>query len=306
MAALLFALRVTMSAKTTSKPLCSMTAFARVQRQLPEATLVWELKSVNHRYLEVGTRLPDAFRDLDMAVRERCRNRLSRGKVECTLRYQLAAGDNQLTLNEPLVAQLADAARQVEAMMQHPGPVDIAEILRFPGVLGGAEADLSDLAKDALSLLDEGLDAFIDNRAREGDALSTMIVERLDQVLVQVERTRTALPAILDGVRERLRKRVEEVIDSPDPQRLEQEIVMLAQKMDVAEEMDRLIAHVQEVRRTVQQGGSCGRRLDFLMQELNREANTLGSKSIDTETTQASVELKVLIEQMREQIQNIE
>jgi len=295
-----------MSAKKTAKPLCSMTAFARVQRQLPQATLVWELKSVNHRYLEVSTRLPDAFRELDMPVRERCRTRLSRGKVEGTLRYQLAAGDSELSLNEELVRQLADAASKVESLVQHPGPINIAEILRFPGVLGGTDTDLSGLTKDALALLDEALDAFIDNRAREGDALATVILDRLDQVLVQVERTRKALPAILEGARERLRKRVQEVIESPDPQRLEQEIVILAQKMDVAEEMDRLVAHVEEVRRTVTQGGSCGRRLDFLMQELNREANTLGSKSIDTETTQASVELKVLIEQMREQIQNIE
>ena len=296
---------VTMSSKS-SAPLCSMTAFARVQRQLPQATLVWELKSVNHRYLEVTPRLPEAFRELDMAVRERCRQRLSRGKVECSLRYQLAAGENELSLNEELVRQLSDAAGKVEALMRHPAPVNVAEIMRFPGVLGGQEVDLATLNKDAVSLLDEGLDAFVANRAREGEALATMITDRLDQVLVQVERTRKALPAILDGVRERLRKRVEEIVESPDPQRLEQEIVFLAQKMDVAEEMDRLVAHVDEVRRTVTQGGSCGRRLDFLMQELNRESNTLGSKSIDTETTQASVELKVLIEQMREQIQNIE
>ena len=285
----------------TKARLHSMTAFARVERQLSDVTLIWELKSVNHRYLEVSTRLPDAFRDLDMPVRERCRQRLARGKLECGLRYQLSSGEGSLALNEELVKELSTAASRVEALLQHPAPVSVAEILRFPGVLAGNDVDLSTCQKDVLALLDEGLMALAENRAREGQALAD-----LDQVLVQVERAKTALPAILDNLRDKLKKRVEEVVASADPQRLEQEVVLLAQKMDVAEEMDRLIAHVNEVRRTLDEGGACGRRLDFLMQELNREANTLGSKSVDTETTQASVELKVLIEQMREQIQNIE
>lgn len=286
---------------------CSMTAFARVERQLLEATLTWELKSVNHRYLEAGTRLPEAFRDLDIAARERCRQHLGRGKVECSLRYQLNNGESgNLSLNEELVKGLAVAASRVGALMQHPAPIDVAEILRFPGVLAGNEVDISALQKEALALLDEGLKALIENRAREGEALRTMIIERLNQVPVQIARAREALPVILESLRDRLKKRVLDVIDSPDPQRLEQEIVLLAQKLDVAEEMDRLQAHVTEVHRTLEQGGHIGRRLDFLMQELNREANTLGSKSVDIETTQASVELKVLIEQMREQIQNIE
>lgn len=290
----------------TDPRVCSMTAFARVERQLPEATLIWELKSVNHRYLEVSTRLPEAFRDLDIALRERCRALLSRGKVECTLRYQMAAPSGALSLNEALVRELAVATRRVSDLVQHPAPVDVIDILRFPGVLQGAEGDLSGLKKDVLSLLEDALQALIENRCREGQALRTLVQERLDGILVQVDRTRAALPLILDGLRDRLRRRVEEVIASPDPQRLEQEIVLLAQRMDVAEELDRLVAHVDEVRRTLSEGGHCGRRLDFLMQELNREANTLGSKSVDTGTTQTSVELKVLIEQMREQIQNIE
>ena len=290
----------------TKARLHSMTAFARVERQLSDVTLIWELKSVNHRYLEVSTRLPDAFRDLDMPVRERCRQRLARGKLECGLRYQLSSGEGSLALNEELVKELSTAASRVEALLQHPAPVSVAEILRFPGVLAGNDVDLSTCQKDVLALLDEGLKALAENRAREGQALADLVRDRLDQVLVQVERAKTALPAILDNLRDKLKKRVEEVVASADPQRLEQEVVLLAQKMDVAEEMDRLIAHVNEVRRTLDEGGACGRRLDFLMQELNREANTLGSKSVDTETTQASVELKVLIEQMREQIQNIE
>jgi uncharacterized protein (TIGR00255 family) len=291
----------------STSQICSMTSFARVERQLAQATLIWELKSVNHRYLEVGTRLPEAFRDLDIAARERCRKHLGRGKIECSLRYQLASGESaSLALNEALVKELAEAAHRVEALMNHPAPINVAEIMRFPGVLGGNEVDLSALQKDALALLDEGLKALVESRAREGEALRAMIAERLEQVLVQIERARVALPSIIAALRERLTQRVADVIESPDPQRLEQEVVIFAQKMDVAEEMDRLQAHVVEVGRTLEQGGNCGRRLDFLMQELNREANTLGSKSVDTETTQASVELKVLIEQMREQIQNIE
>ena len=284
----------------------SMTAFARVEKRLDEATLIWELKSVNHRYLEVSPRLPDAFRDLEGPLREQCRKALGRGKLEVGLRYQLKGGDGSLTLNEDLVKQLAVAVRRVGDIMLHPAPVDVAEILRFPGVLQGMETDLSGLGKVALELLDEGLKALAEARAREGEILAGLLEERLDGVLAQVERVRAALPAILDNLRDKLKKRVEEVIASPDPQRLEQEIVILAQKMDVAEELDRLIAHVGEVRRSLSDGGQIGRRLDFLMQELNREANTLGSKSVDTETTQAAVELKVLIEQMREQVQNIE
>ncbi len=284
----------------------SMTAFARVEKRLDEATLIWELKSVNHRYLEVSPRLPDAFRDLEGPLREQCRKALGRGKVEVGLRYQLKGGDGSLTLNEELVQQLAVAARRVGDIMRHPAPVDVAEILRFPGVLQGMETDLSGLGKAALTLLDDGLKALAEARAREGEILAGLLEERLTGVLVQVERVRAALPGILDNLRDKLKKRVEEVIAGPDPQRLEQEIVILAQKMDVAEELDRLIAHVGEVRRSLSDGGQIGRRLDFLMQELNREANTLGSKSVDTETTQAAVELKVLIEQMREQVQNIE
>ncbi|MCC1497453.1 YicC/YloC family endoribonuclease [Alcanivorax sp. 1008] len=284
----------------------SMTAFARVEKQLDDVTLIWELKSVNHRYLEVSPRLPEAFRDIEGPLREQCRKALGRGKLEVGLRYQLKGGEGELTLNEALVQQLASAARKVGDIMRHPAPVDITSILRFPGVMQGMETDLSGHSKTALTLLDDGLRALAEARAREGETLASLINERLAAVVVQVERVRTALPAILDNLRDKLKKRVEEVIASPDAQRLEQEIVILAQKMDVAEELDRLLSHVGEVRRSLQDGGQIGRRLDFLMQELNREANTLGSKSVDTETTQAAIELKVLIEQMREQVQNIE
>ncbi|MBZ2189063.1 YicC family protein [Alcanivorax sp. JB21] len=286
----------------------SMTAFARSDRHIDaqHTTLVWELKSVNHRYLEVSPRLPDAFRELDGPVRELCRKHLNRGKIEIGLRYQADAGEASVSLDEALVQQLGQALHRVGELIHHPAPVSPTEILRMPGVLQMKEVDFSALAKPAMALLEEALTSLVDTRAREGAALTKMVEERLDGILVQVARTRKALPLILDGLRERLKKRVEDILASPDPERLEQELVLLAQKMDVAEELDRLEAHVTEVRRALTEGGHVGRRLDFLMQELNREANTLASKSVDTETTQAAVELKVLIEQMREQIQNIE
>lgn len=286
----------------------SMTAFARKDRHIDEqgTTLVWEVKSVNHRYLEVTPRLPDAFRELDGPVRELCRKRLNRGKVDIGLRYQADAGETSINLDETLVSELGSALHRIGELIQHPAPVSPADVLRMPGVLQTREADFGALLKPALALLDETLSSLVETRAREGQALAAMITDRLDGILVQVARTRVALPRIQEAQRTRLKKRIEDVIASPDPDRLEQELVLLAQKMDVAEELDRLEAHVTEVRRAVEQGGHVGRRLDFLMQELNREANTLASKSIDTETTQAAVELKVLIEQMREQIQNIE
>ena len=284
----------------------SMTAFARVEHSDDRATLIWELKSVNHRYLEITPRLPDALRQLEGPLRERCRAQLGRGKVELTLRYQLKGGDSTLTLNEDLVRQLASAARRVGDLMQHPSPVDIASILAFPGVLQGRDGSSDGLEADALTLLDSGLASLNEARAREGAALAALLRERLDTIAQLLPTVRASLPGILEGQRQRLRQRLEEVAVSVDPQRLEQELLILAQKMDVAEELDRLVTHLDEVRRTLAHGGACGRRLDFLMQELNREANTLGSKSVATNTTQAAVELKVLIEQMREQVQNIE
>ncbi|PHR68091.1 MAG: YicC family protein [Alcanivorax sp.] len=286
--------------------ICSMTAFARADRPLEGYGLVWEIKAVNHRYLEISPRLPDALRSLENTVRERCRKALARGKVEVTLRYQQDASDADLELNEPLVKQLSEISRRVGDLVQHPGQVNPMEILRHPGVLSTRELDVDLLQRESLTLLDEALQALIDTRSREGEQLGKLIEERLDGIITQVEIVKTAVPRIKEAQRERLRSRIQDVIDSPDPDRLEQELVLLAQKMDVDEELDRLLTHVTEVRRILKKGGHIGRRLDFLMQELNREANTLGSKSVDSETTAAAVELKVLIEQMREQIQNIE
>ena len=284
----------------------SMTAFARADRHLTGASLAWEIRSVNHRYLEVGPRLPEGLRALENDVRERCRQRLGRGKVDVTLRYQTEEGEAELELNENLVKHLAEAARRVDDLVRHAGQVNPLEILRFPGVLSTREVDADTLHAEALAALDEALDALIVTRDREGEQLARMVRERLDGVGEQVVRIRQALPAIREALRDRLRQRVQEAVENPDPERLEQELVLAAQKMDVDEELDRLETHVAEVRRVVKKGGQVGRRLDFLMQELNREANTLASKSVDAETTAAAVELKVLIEQMREQVQNIE
>ena len=286
--------------------ICSMTAFARADRHLQGYSLAWEIKSVNHRYLEVSPRLPESLRALENAVREKCRNALARGKVEVTLRYQQDDSDASLELNEELVKQLSDVSRRVGDIVQHPGQVNPMEILRYPGVLSSKELDVELLQTESLSLLDEALTALVDTRRREGEQLANLIIDRLDGIGTQVDIVKAAIPRIKDAQRERLRNRIQDVIDSPDPDRLEQELVMLAQKMDVDEELDRLLTHVTEVRRILNKGGHIGRRLDFLMQELNREANTLASKSVDSETTAAAVELKVLIEQMREQIQNIE
>ncbi|MBF5055737.1 hypothetical protein Y5W_01031 [Alcanivorax sp. 521-1] len=284
----------------------SMTAFARADRRLQGADLAWELRSVNHRYLELMPRLPDALRGLENAARERCRQRLGRGKVDITLRYQPDDTDAELELNEDLVKRLSEAARRVGDLVLHAGQVNPLEILQFPGVLSARQIDNDALETAALELLDEALDALIATRDREGEQLAKLIHDRLDRVEHEVERVRQALPGIRDALRQRLKQRVEEATDGPDPDRLEQELVLAAQKMDVDEELDRLVTHVAEVRRVVRKGGLIGRRLDFLMQELNREANTLASKSVDADTTAAAVELKVLIEQMREQIQNIE
>ena len=286
--------------------ICSMTAFARADRHLEGFSLAWEIKSVNHRYLEVSPRLPDTLRALENGAREKCRQALARGKVEITLRYQLIESDVELELNEPLVKKLSDVSRRVGDLVQHSGQVNPMEILRYPGVLSSQELDVELLQKEALSLLDDALKALIDTRAREGEQLGKLIIDRLDGIMTQVDIVKAAIPRIKEAQRERLRKRIQDVVESPDPDRLEQELVMQAQKMDVDEELDRLVTHVSEVRRIVKKGGHIGRRLDFLMQELNREANTLASKSVDSETTAAAVELKVLIEQMREQIQNIE
>ncbi|MCI0914968.1 MULTISPECIES: YicC/YloC family endoribonuclease [Pseudomonas] len=284
----------------------SMTAFARVERAGSQGTLVWELRSVNHRYLEPHLRLPDALRDLEGAVREGLRQGLSRGKVECTLRLHEDSNGKPLKVDHARAAQLVAAAEEVAGLIKQPAPLNPLEVLSWPGVLVADASDPQALNAEAVALFDEALAELKAGRLREGQELARLINERLDSMASEVTTLRALVPQMLAAQRQKIIDRFGDLKAELDPQRLEQEMVLLAQKSDVAEELDRLSTHVNEVRRVLKSGGAAGRRLDFLMQELNREANTLGSKAFDPRSTQAAVNLKVLIEQMREQVQNIE
>lgn len=284
----------------------SMTAFARVEGAGAHGTLSWELRSVNHRYLEPHLRLPDAFRDLEGAVREALRQGLSRGKVECTLRFAEENTGKRLQVDSQRTQQLISAAEEVAALIKQPAPLNPLEVLAWPGVLVADAADPQALNAAALDLFNQALSELKNGRGREGTELAKLLNERLDAISAEVVALRELVPQMLANQRQKIECRFAEMQAELDPQRLEQELVLLAQKSDVAEELDRLNTHVGEVRRVLKAGGAAGRRLDFLMQELNREANTLGSKAFDPRSTQAAVNLKVLIEQMREQVQNIE
>ncbi|WP_285422905.1 YicC/YloC family endoribonuclease [Pseudomonas sp. efr-133-TYG-103a] len=284
----------------------SMTAFARAERAGPQGTLSWELRSVNHRYLEPHLRLPESFRDLESAVREALRQGLSRGKIECTLRFTEETAGKPLQVNRERAGQLVAAAELVASLIQQPAALNPLEVLAWPGVLVADATDPQALNNDALSLFNQALEELKAGRAREGADLAKLLDERLTSIKTEVATLRTLVPQMLATQRQKVLDRFADMKAELDPQRLEQEMVLLAQKSDVAEELDRLSTHVTEVRRVLKAGGQAGRRLDFLMQELNREANTLGSKAFDPRSTQAAVNLKVLIEQMREQVQNIE
>jgi uncharacterized protein (TIGR00255 family) len=285
----------------------SMTAFARREVRGDWGGLSWELRSVNHRYLETAVRMPEDLRSIEPAVRERVSERLSRGKVECNLRFQAAVGGAAgVTVNLPFAQQLVEASHQVAALLGEAAPASPVELLRWPGVVEAAHVDLDPVIGAALEGLDEALSELVETRSREGAKLKELLLQRCGAMEVIVGDVRRRLPEVTARLRERLQTRLEELKGELDENRLEQEMVILAQRMDVDEEMDRLAAHIGEVRRVLDRDEAIGRRLDFLMQELNREANTLASKSSDSETTRAAVDLKVLIEQMREQVQNIE
>ena len=284
----------------------SMTAFARSEVKKDWGTAVWEIRSVNQRYLETYFRLPEQFRSLEPLLRDRFRKRLQRGKVECALRFTANdAAVTKLTLNEELAKQVLHAADWVQSHGQSTG-VNPLDVLRWPGVIAAEEADMDAIQADLLAGLDKAMDDFITARGDEGENLKSLIEQRLDAIEVEAKKVAGRMPEILNWQRERILTRFEEAKLELDAARIEQEMILLAQKVDVAEELDRLNSHVGETRKILNKGGACGRRLDFMMQEFNRESNTLGSKSISTEITQSAVELKVLIEQMREQIQNIE
>ena len=285
----------------------SMTAFARRELQTSWGSLVWEIRSVNHRYLELQFRLPENLRDLEPLLREQLRNGLKRGKVESNLYFRSSSEDGGgLNLNRDLIANLQGALQDIASLVPGAAPANPLEILRWPGVLEAAELDVDHIKASAMTLYSEALVQLTEMRGQEGSALGKLIEQRLTAIEKITAEFRGKLPTIMAQYETRFRARLEQTKIEFEPGRLEQELVVSLQKADVDEELDRLETHIGEVKRTLASGGAIGRRLDFLMQELNREANTLSSKAIDTDATQAAVELKVLIEQMREQIQNIE
>ena len=285
----------------------SMTAFAREATQGDFGHLICEIRSINHRYLEVSIYLPDALRALEMPIREQIRKYLNRGKVECNFRYQMVATDDTaMTLNKSLAKALCRASEELSAMLHTPAPVQPASLLRFPGVFEKREVDVSEIQNEVLLLVETSLKELVTARQREGAELNRLFLQRMDLIDEQLAVVKKQLPQILQDQKDRLNKRFTEAKLELDPARLEQEMLIFAQKIDVAEEIDRAKTHLSEMRRNLKQGGVIGRRLDFLLQELNREANTLGSKSADPIVTHAAVEMKVLIEQIREQVQNVE
>ena len=284
---------------------CSMTAFGRIEKAGDWGSAVWEIRSVNHRYLEMTVRLPEELRALESGVREKIAASVARGKVECALRYH-GRGDvrGALTVNRELAAGILAAVESLP--IRQPAPVDPLDLLRWPGVLDNSSTDLESLGGTLMTLLDDALSSLVAARRREGAKIGALIEERCTASQSLVAGLRPMLPDIARALRDRFLQRARELEVSLDPERLEQEILLLTQKMDVAEELDRLDTHLAEVTRVLRQKEPVGRRLDFLMQELNREANTLASKAGSMDLTNASVDLKVFIEQMREQVQNVE
>ncbi len=284
----------------------SMTAFARQTIECDWGTAAWEVRSVNHRYLETNFRMPETVREIEMTLRELARKHLQRGKVDCSLQLNIAQGSGNIAINDDLVTQCISACEQLAQKMSNPAQISPLDILRWPGALKEAEVDHDALKQTLASLFEKTLKQLKEGRQREGEKLQLLIEQRLDAIAEEVDKVRQQLPLLLAAQKQKIIDRLHEISDSLDSERLEQELVFLAQKADVDEELDRIDTHLTEIRRVLKRKEPIGRRLDFLMQELNREANTLASKSIASDTTQSSVELKVLIEQMREQIQNIE
>lgn len=285
----------------------SMTAFARQTGEFAWGSLVWEIRSVNHRYLEPSFKLPDSLRMLEGDLREMLRTQVARGKIECSLRLlQNSAANCHIAINTPLLDQIIAASATVQQKLPQATALNPLELLAWPGVLQQPETDADAITDASIELFRAAIRQLIEFRAREGAALQQFIATQLDAVGVIVESTRAQMPQILLAQRQKLEARLADLAGELNQDRIEQEIVMLAQKSDVEEELDRLQTHIKEARRALQQREPCGRRLDFLMQEFNREANTLSSKSLTAEITLNAVQLKVLIEQMREQVQNIE
>ncbi len=285
----------------------SMTGFARAVTETPFGTLTCELRTVNHRYLDVQFRLPDELRPKEIDLRNRISDVLKRGKVECSVHLRRAtSGDGELRLNENLVRQIGASVDAISNLLADTRAVDPVDVLRWPGVVAEPEIDTDPLFAEASALINGALESMQLMRESEGARIAEMLTSRLEEIVAIASDVRKRMPEVLAAVRAKQKERIDKLDVEADPARLETELALIAQKLDVDEELDRLQSHVSEVTTALQKSEPVGRRLDFLMQELNREANTLGSKSADTETTNAAVNLKVLIEQMREQIQNIE
>jgi uncharacterized protein (TIGR00255 family) len=284
-----------------------MTGFARQSAESAAGTMTWELRAVNHRYLDVQFRLPDEFRPQEQAFKQQVSAILSRGKVECALHFRRAFDQtSELKLNADLVELIGTRVTEIQTAVPNASSPHAIDILRWPGVIAETEIDAEPLQAEAAALLDKALAAMADMRRSEGERVHEMISSRCDDIAAIAASVRERLPVVLEGAHAKQRERIERLDIEADPARLEIELALISQKLDIDEELDRLDSHVTEIRQVLDSDEAVGRRLDFLMQELNREANTLGSKSADAETTKAAVELKVLVEQMREQIQNVE
>ena len=285
----------------------SMTGFARKAVELPFGTLTCELRAVNHRYLDVQFRLPEELRPREIELRRQVSEVVKRGKVECSIHLRRAISENEeLRLNQELVQQLSARAQELSELLPETHPLNPVDVLRWPGVVEEPDIDAEPLFSASADLLATTLAELGEMRANEGSRILDMLEARCAEILDIATGVRKRIPAVLEAIRHKQRERIDNLNVDADPARLETELALIAQKLDVEEELDRLVSHVSEIRSVLGKSDPVGRRLDFLMQELNREANTLGSKSADTETTKAAVDLKVLIEQMREQVQNVE
>lgn len=287
--------------------ICSMTGFAVATKELTHGTLNLELRSVNHRYLDIQFRLPEEFRAFEPAMRELMAAQLTRGKIDCRVTFTLAPNvDSLRQINTELLQTLVELNQAVKAAAPDSQPLRVADILRWPGIFGQETLPVENLKDPCLELLQSALKDFAATRRREGEKLKAMLIERVERMRELAADAAPRIPALMAVFQEKLAARLKEAMINCDDDRIRQELTLFASKIDVDEELSRLNAHLDEVARILDKGGAVGKRLDFLMQELNREANTLGSKSVDTGVSRISVELKVLIEQMREQIQNIE
>jgi len=285
----------------------SMTGFARSEAQVPEGTVLWEVRTVNHRYLDIQLKLPEGFRALEPEIRQIATSKIRRGKLDASFQFVRAAQFVPETeVNMEQARQVIKHLETLATQMHNPAEVSPMTVLRWPGVLNQQEDDPAAVFAVARETFNTALNALVDHRGREGKKIEAMLERRCADIETTVSGVTARLPEVLAGIRKRFAERIAGLDIDPDNERLEQELALIVQKLDVSEELDRMQAHVDEVRTALASTEPVGRRLDFLMQELNREANTLGSKSADSATTQGSVELKVLIEQLREQIQNVE